>query len=251
LDIGSLVVKMVVLDRDRRTVLWRAAPSGHSSLQIARGMLDEAPVGERTVVATGYGRVTFPQADIEMSEITCHARGASHLFPDVGTVIDVGGQDSKVMRVGPEGRVLQFAMNDRCAAGTGRFLEVMAGVLGVTVQDIGPLAQRARERVSISSTCAVFAESEVIGLLAAGRVPADIAAGLTESIASRIAALVRQVGVRPRVVMTGGVANNLAVVHCIADALGCSVEVPENPQLAGALGAALFAGERCGTTGFA
>jgi predicted CoA-substrate-specific enzyme activase len=244
LDIGSLVVKMVVLDDDLRQVMGRSAKAGHSSMEVALSLLDEAPPGSRSVVVTGYGRITFASADLEISEITCHARGALHLFPDAGTVIDVGGQDCKAMHVGSDGKVLQFVMNDRCAAGTGRFLEVMANALGVAVEDLDNLSASAKEAVALSSTCAVFAESEVVGCLTAGRSSADIAAGLAEAIASRIAGLVRQIGIRTRVVMTGGVANNGIVVARLGQWLGAPISVPDSPEMVGALGAALLAMER-------
>ena len=244
LDIGSLAVKMVVLDESRREVLLRAEPAGQSSVRVAQNLLASVPPGKRRVVVTGYGRVTFPDADLERSEIACHARGAFHLFPDVGTVIDVGGQDSKAMHTGPDGRVLQFVMNDRCAAGTGRFLEVMARALGVCVEDLETLSARATAPVVLSSTCAVFAESEVVGCLTAGHVPEDIAAGLVQAIASRVAGLVRQIGGRGRVVMTGGVARNGMVVAHLGRLLNAEILVPNDPQMAGALGAALLATER-------
>lgn len=244
LDIGSLTVKIAILAEDGTLVFSKVMPSGRSGIQAARALLDEVPSSQRFVVVTGYGRVCMEGADLEVSEITCHARGAVHLYPDAGTVIDIGGQDSKVLRVEANGRVVQFAMNDRCAAGTGRFLEVMARALDVSVADLGDLAARAVDPVSISSTCAVFAESEVVGHLAAGRRVEDIVAGLLDGIAARVAGLARQVGVKPRVVMTGGVALNSGVVSRLEALLATPITVPPSCQVVGAIGAALVGLER-------
>lgn len=244
LDIGSLTVKIAVLHDEGRPVFTKVVPAGRSGIQAASGLLAQIPVAPRFVVVTGYGRVCMDRADMEVSEITCHARGAAHLFADVRTVIDVGGQDSKVLRVEPNGRVVQFAMNDRCAAGTGRFLEVMARALEVSVADLDDLAQKATEPVPISSTCTVFAESEVVGHLSAGRRVEDVVAGLLDGIAARVAGLARQVGVQPRVVMTGGVALNRGVVARLEGLLGVPISVPTECQVVGALGAALIGLER-------
>jgi predicted CoA-substrate-specific enzyme activase len=178
---------------------------------------------------------------VARTEISCHARGAFHLFSDVATIIDIGGQDSKAIRVGPGGRVLDFAMNDKCAAGTGRFLEVMAGALGISLPDMADLALASTVEITISSTCTVFAESEVVSLISQGRAPADIASAICRAIAQRTAGLAARVGISDRVVMTGGVAKNQAVVRMLADKLGFGISVPEEPQITGALGAALIA----------
>jgi predicted CoA-substrate-specific enzyme activase len=244
-DIGSLTTKLAALDDAGRVAVSDIAASGRSGVKVGEAMLAALPREQvRAVVATGYGRVTFVRADLEVSEITCHARGVLACFEDVRTVVDVGGQDSKAIRMDAAGRVQQFAMNDRCAAGTGRFLDVMSHALEVPVEEFAALAGAARNAVTMSSTCTVFAESEVIGYLNAGLRAEDIAAGLSEAIASRIAGLAGQVGVAPRVVMTGGVAWNHAVVEALARHLGCDVSVPENPQMTGALGAAILAREK-------
>lgn len=247
-DIGSLTVKVAVLDEDARLTFAKVVPTGRSGLEAAKSLLTEVAASRRFVVVTGYGRVGMDDADLQVSEITCHARGAAHLFPDVGTIIDVGGQDSKVIRVGPGGRVLQFAMNDRCAAGTGRFLEVMARALEVSVEDLDDLAARADQAVPISSTCTVFAESEVVGHLSSGRRVEDIVAGLLDAIATRVAGLARQVGVQPGVVMTGGVALNKGVVRRLETLLATPICVPPNCQVVGALGAALVGLDRARRT---
>ncbi len=194
----------------------------------------------RRVVTTGYGRHALA-ADAAVTEITCHARGAAELVPGVGAVIDVGGQDSKGIAVGPGGRVLDFVMNDKCAAGTGRFLEVMARALEVPLDEFGRLSLAATQAAEISSTCTVFAESEVISQRAARRPKEEIIAGIHKAMARRIAGMIRRLDLRPPVVMTGGVARNVGLVRAVEAELGCQLVTPEMAQYAGALGAALLA----------
>jgi predicted CoA-substrate-specific enzyme activase len=198
------------------------------------------------IVATGYGRTAVGFADKKVTEITCHARGVSHLMPEARTVIDIGGQDSKAMRVDGEGRVTDFVMNDKCAAGTGRFLEVMARALELPLDDLGSLSLASRNPCLISNLCTVFAESEVVFLRGEGRAREDIAAGIHAAIASRVAVMVSQMGLEETVVLTGGVARNRGVVRALRDDLQLTVRVPEHPQLTGALGAALIAAELSG-----
>jgi len=271
LDIGSRTTKVAVVESGR-LVYSRVVDTGTDPLARARELLAGLPDGDMTdfrsgksdrvpspedasrrldvprgscpapVVATGYGRhlarerLGFPV----ITEIKAHALGASHLFPACRTVIDIGGQDSKVIRV-EAGRQVNFEMNDRCAAGTGRFLEVMAVTLGYTIAEFGPAALAGREPVSISSMCTVFAESEVISLIARGVDKHSIALGLHESIVQRLAAMVGRVGVEPEAVLTGGVAQNECVRTLLERRLGTRLLVPESPQLTGALGAALCA----------
>jgi predicted CoA-substrate-specific enzyme activase len=217
----------------------RIVDTGTDPLARARDLLNGH---EGTVVASGYGRhlarerLGFPV----ITEIRAHAIGASHLFPRCRTVIDIGGQDSKVIRV-EAGRQVNFEMNDRCAAGTGRFLEVMAMALGYTLADFGPEALKASESASINSMCTVFSESEVISLIAGGTSKQSIALGLHESIVNRLLALVGRVGVEPEVVLAGGVALNPCILALIERRLGVRLLVPEEPQIVGALGAALSA----------
>jgi len=248
IDIGSLTTKVVLVD-DTGAVAARAADrSGYSGRRVAERLVEEI-LKEKgldkkdisATVATGYGRVTFP-ADREISEITCQARGIAHLFPAARTVIDIGGQDSKVIKLLPGGKVADFAMNDKCAAGTGRFLEVMAGALEVRVEDLDDLAAQSGESCPISSICTVFAESEVISHIAAGRQKADIVAGVCASVAARVASLASRTGLEPEVVFTGGVARNKGVVNALAEHLRCRLLVPEEPEVTAALGAALLAG---------
>jgi predicted CoA-substrate-specific enzyme activase len=192
-------------------------------------------------VSTGYGRENVRNRTKAVTEITCHARGAHTLHPEARSVIDIGGQDSKAIALEPDGRVRRFEMNDKCAAGTGRFLEVMARTLEVDLKDFGPIALTARKPAAISSTCTVFAESEVISLLAQDMEVPEILAGLCLAIAQRVNSLASRVGMHPQVMMTGGVAKNAGVVKAIEEKVGYPVMVPDEPQTIGALGAALFA----------
>jgi len=198
-------------------------------------------------VSTGYGREIVALSNSRVTEITCHARGAKHLFADAHTVIDIGGQDSKVISLDDRGGVANFTMNDKCAAGTGRFLEVMASALEVEIDQLGKLAMASKQQVRVSSMCTVFAESEVISLMSKECSKADIAAAIHESIARRITGMVSQVGLKERVVMVGGVAKNSGVVKSLEKMLKTTFLIPEEPQINGALGAALIAAERLGS----
>ena len=180
--------------------------------------------------------MNFEMADRELSEVSCHGRGVRFLLPDVRTVIDIGGQDAKALLLDERGNLDNFIMNDKCAAGTGRFLEAMARVLDVAVEEMGELSERSERPVSISSTCAVFAESE-----ANGERIEDIVAGIHTSVAKKVSGLAIRMGYRPRVAMSGGVAQNRGIVRAMERELGCGITVPEDCQLAGAIGAALFA----------
>jgi len=246
-DIGSLTTKVVLLDKDSRIVGRTTERSGYSGRDVATRLstrlLRENGLQKSDLaatVATGYGRITFP-ADREISEITCQARGIAHLFSGARTVIDIGGQDSKVIKILSGGKVVDFAMNDKCAAGTGRFLEVMAGALEVQVENLEELAAEARESCNISSICTVFAESEIISHIAAGKSKPDIVAGVCESVAGRVAAMVNRTGLEEEVIFTGGVARNNGVVQALASQLGCNLSVSEEPEITAALGAALLA----------
>ena len=242
LDIGSRTIALVEWDG---TSITRAelVDTGTDPLGNARALLSGRTF--QRLVATGYGRHLAAErelADEVISEIKAYGLGAYHLYPDVGSVLDVGGQDSKAIRVGPGGRVLRFEMNDRCAAGTGRFLENMAHTLGMVVEEFGPHALAARGRaVRVSSMCTVFAESEVVSLIARGENSNRVALGLLQAIVDRVGGMVRRVGVRHRFVFAGGVANNPCLQQLFAEALGVPISVPDNPQTVGALGAALHA----------
>jgi predicted CoA-substrate-specific enzyme activase len=196
-------------------------------------------------VATGYGRETIPFANANLSEISCHAKGAHSLVPGIRTVIDVGGQDCKAIRVGTDGSVEDFVMNDKCAAGTGRSLELNSEALGVKVSELGPLSLEANEAIVITSQCSIFTELEIMHLLMEGRSTSDIAAGINQAMARRVKMLAGRVGIKNDVGITGGVSKNVGVVKILQETLNTEfVEFPEDPQIMGALGAALFAAEK-------
>lgn len=248
IDAGSTTAKVVLIDEAGEVAARTLRPGGANLAASASSALEDAL---RTIsadrqdivciVATGYGRNAVAEADRSITEITCHARGVYHLDPSARGIIDIGGQDSKAIVIDAAGSVVRFEMNDKCAAGTGRFLEVMARTLEVPLDRMGTLALESTSPAAISSTCTVFAESEVVSLAAQGRPVADILAGLCSAVAARAAGLAGRARVQPPVVMTGGVAHNAAVVAMIADKLGGSLSVPTDPQFSGALGAALFA----------
>lgn len=196
----------------------------------------------RNVVATGYGRASIDFASRTVTEITCHALGARRLFAEAKTVIDIGGQDSKVIKLAEDGLFEDFAMNDKCAAGTGRFLEVMARSLDTNLESLGRLSALSKADVRVSSTCTVFAESEVVALVAKGVPKEDIIRGLHRSVAERVYAMVARLRAEGPFVMTGGVAKNLGVVAALEERLGTKLLVPPEPQIVGALGAAIVAG---------
>jgi predicted CoA-substrate-specific enzyme activase len=247
IDIGSTSGEALILDGDK-VLAWSIVDTGYNSGRAAAQALDVALAGSglardqlNPIVSTGYGRNAVAFADQQMTEISCYARGIHHLYPQVQMVIDIGGQDSKVVAIGPGGRPLDFAMNDKCAAGTGRFLEVMARALQLELTELGPCALHARRAADISSTCTVFAESEVISLVAEGVDREEIVAGLCRAIARRVGAMARRVGVEPPVAFAGGVAKNIGVVRALEEVLDEPLIVPEEPQIVGALGAALVA----------
>ena len=248
IDFGSTTAKTVILDEAGTVVASSVSQKGavsddgvKAALQeaLAQAAIELSAVGR--VVSTGYGRRMLDIADRTITEITCHARGAVWLVPEVRLVIDIGGQDSKVIAIDANGLVARFAMNDRCAAGTGKFLEVLARAVNVELEDMGAMALEAQEKITITSMCATFAETEVISLLAEGRSKEVVLSGVHRSIASRTVGLVGRVGKLGPVVMTGGVAKNIAAVRYIEEALEIKLILPREPQLAGALGAALFA----------
>lgn len=192
-------------------------------------------------VVTGYGRMTFDKADRQISELSCHARGVNFLVPQARTVIDIGGQDAKALKLSSRGKMLGFVMNDKCAAGTGRFLDVMAKILELSVGELAAEAEKSTERVQISNICTVFAESEVISHLAAGKKREDIIAGIHLSVANRVAGLARRIGIEQEIIMTGGVAQNDGVVKAMSEVLQLPIKTSPIPQFTGALGAALHA----------
>ncbi len=251
IDIGSVATKLVVLERlpddTRRMVYKSMVPSGYDPDKTARTLLDEARdalgKGVDMILSTGYGRHSVDISQSAVTEITCHARGISFLHPGKSTVIDIGGQDSKAISISEKGKVVDFVMNDKCAAGTGRFLEVMAKALGVDINGLNELATRSKDNLKISSTCTVFAESEVISLISRKTPREDIAYGVFRAIASRVASMAARLTIMDPVFMTGGVCQAGTIVKAMELALGHRVYVPKYPQFTGAFGAAIIASE--------
>jgi predicted CoA-substrate-specific enzyme activase len=246
-DAGSATIKAVLLV-DGKIAAYKIIPSGfdfeHVVAEACGDVMAEAAVDEADeLVVTGYGRNLVPMASKVVSEITAQAKGVTFLYPEVQGIIDIGGQDSKVILV-EGGKVADFQMNDKCAAGTGRFLEHTAWALEVSIGDLGKMALASRSPASISSMCTVFAESEVISLRAQGNSKEDIAAGLVESIARRVAAMAKPMGLKEHVALVGGVAKNPAIRKALERELGCEIYVPPEPQITAALGAALLANRR-------
>ena len=247
IDIGSTMTKVVIVDEKETNLASVIGPTGAEHRHLALKVMDEA-IGQiglsfealDFIVATGYGRINVPFADKQITEITCHARGIRAIFPTVRIIIDIGGQDSKGIKLDAAGKVANFVMNDKCAAGTGRFLEVIAETLGVKLADMGDVSLTAKEYVKISNTCTVFAEHEVTSRLAEGATIPEIVAGLHESIAGRVVNMVRHLGIEKDVVVTGGGAKNIGLVKAIEDKVGFTVLIPPEPFITGALGAALL-----------
>ncbi len=253
-DIGSTTAKTVLLG-DKGIVGTSLSPVGvqitkdaERSLETAlkEGGLQRSDLA--LIAGTGYGRFKIRFGQLVVTEISCHARGASYLFPGTRLVVDIGGQDTKAIRTDDAGNVVEFAMNDKCAAGTGRFLDVCAGALGYDVSEIGPLSLQAKQVARVTSTCTVFAESEITSLLARGRDPRDILAGVHQSIANRTLSLIQRVGCEPEVTFTGGVSRNEGMVNALKDRLQSPVNVSPLSQFVGAIGAALFARDKNGAS---
>lgn len=249
-DVGSTQTKAVLLDLSRRILGRGITATGANVVQAAerafRQACRQAGIEEfdaAYTVGTGYGRYKVPFGDAQVTEISCHARGACFLFPGTRTILDIGGQDTKAIKV-RDGEVADFAMNDKCAAGTGRFLEAAAEVLGVPLDDIGAVSLRAEKPLRITNVCTVFVESEIMSQLARGRRVEEILRGVHHSIATRSVALLRRVGVEPELTFTGGVSRNTGMVAALEERLGLRVNVSADSQFMGAVGAALFALER-------
>ena len=250
IDSGSTSTDVVILDKDRNITASVIMPTGAGAANGAERALEEAlkQAGlERedldAVVTTGYGRTAISDGDKSITEITCHARGAHFLDPSVRTVVDIGGQDSKVIRLNEDGTVKNFVMNDKCAAGTGRFLEMMAKTMEISLEELSKVGLSYQEDITISSMCTVFAESEVVSLIAQNKPTDDIVHGLNKAVASKTASLVKRVGGEEAYMMTGGVAQNKGLVKTLEERLGTSLVVSDKSQLCGALGAALFAAD--------
>jgi predicted CoA-substrate-specific enzyme activase len=250
IDIGSITAKAAILDERqlKGTSLQRTGYDAKTAAAAAfQTVLDIAGYEKEQVgfiIATGYGRKSVSFADRAVTEISCHAAGANFINPDVRSVIDIGGQDSKAMVISPEGKVLDFAMNDKCAAGTGRFLEVMARALEVDLEMLGEISLTSNSPATISSLCTVFAESEVISLIAKGEKRENIVAGIHASIGARVVAMAGRLGLKSPLMMTGGVAKNTGLVKMLEKKIGMPVEISEHAQVLGAIGAALIAQRR-------
>ena len=254
IDIGSVATKAVIINEREEIVAFSLIPtsydhgkSGAEVLDLALDKIQKSKDGIKYIVSTGYGRRAFTSSDKVLPEIVCHAKGTKFLFPAVRTIIDIGGQDSKVMELDKDGGVIRFEMNDKCAAGTGRFLEVLTErILNLPLDELGPLALRSKQHCTLSSVCTVFAESEIISLLSEHKTKEDIAYGISKAIAKRVIGMGSggQISYKEPIVFSGGVARNIGVVKAIEEELGKEVITPEEPQITAALGAALFAKEQ-------
>ena len=250
-DVGSTQTKAVIVDENRNIVGRALLDMETSMVTVAedafRAALDNAGAAESDVVwvaGTGYGRYKITFGKEQITEISCHARGAVTLFPLTRTVIDIGGQDTKAIRVGPDGKVEDFTMNDKCAAGTGRFLGAASYALEMPLSELGPLALKSTNPVRITTICTAFAESEIISHLAKGILPEDVLMGVHQAITSRCVSLARRVGIEPEVTFTGGVSRNQAMVKLLEAQLGMPINVSQDAHFCGALGAALFSHDR-------
>ena len=250
-DSGSTSTNAVILDQNRKikafSVVRTGAKSGESAEKILKDVLKKAGLTKEDIsyiVSTGYGRVSIPYADETVTEISCHGRGAHYFNPNIRTILDIGGQDSKGIKLSPQGEVTDFVMNDKCAAGTGRFLEMIARTLEVDISELGSIALQSTENIEITSMCSVFAESEVISLIANNKEKADIANGVCRSIANKSYSLLKRVGMEGEYMMTGGVAKNPGVVRAVEDKIGAKLYICPEPEIVGATGAAMYALDR-------
>ena len=249
-DVGAATAKAVIFGGNK-ILGYSIIPTGHNGRIAAEKVtieaIERAGISRSVhdldyVISTGYARKAVPFAGKSVTEIICHAKGANFVIPEARTIIDIGGQDSKAIEVDEKGNVRDFVMNDKCAAGTGRFLEVMAGVLEVgSIDSMGPMSLGSRNPCRISSTCTIFAESEVVSLRAEGKTREDLIAGVHRAVGSRVALMARGLKISPSLIFTGGVAKNIGVKKVLEEEFGMDILVPEEPQIIGALGAALLA----------
>jgi (R)-2-hydroxyacyl-CoA dehydratese activating ATPase len=247
-DVGSLSAKAVIMNNGdilASHVIFSKPEPEDSAREVMGAALEKAGLSMADIaycVGTGYGRNSIPFANAVESEIACHGRGAQHLIPDIRMVIDIGGQDAKAIRLDANGNVIRYAYNDKCASGTGRFLEVMAGAMGVRLEDMGDVSHRSKNPVTLSNQCVVFAETEIISLINNGRDLADIVSGLHRAMAHRVASLAKGIELEKTITMTGGVAKNSGMFDALQEALGVKIrKIESDPQIMGALGAAIFA----------
>ena len=253
IDSGSTSTNAVIMDGKKNikafSVVRTGAKSGVSADRILKETLEKAGLKREDlswIVSTGYGRVSIEFADETVTEISCHGKGVHYFNPKIRTILDIGGQDSKAIKLSPEGEVTDFVMNDKCAAGTGRFLEMIARTLEVSLDELGAIALTSNEKIEISSMCSVFAESEVISLIANNKEKADIADGVCRAIANKASGLLKRVGMEPDFMMTGGVAKNPGVVRAVEEKIGAKLFIADEPEIVGAAGAALYALEKLG-----
>ncbi|MFC2036298.1 acyl-CoA dehydratase activase [Chloroflexota bacterium] len=249
IDLGSTMTKVVIINEDEEICASVINYTGAEHRRLANKVMEEAL--ERAdlsfneisyVIATGYGRINVPFADHQITELSCHARGVASFLPTVKLAIDIGGQDAKGLKIN-NGRLIDFVMSDKCAAGTGRFLEVIAATLGLRMEDLGTISSNSNNKIQISSICTVFAQQEVISRLSEGVLLEDIVAGLHNAITSRVVSMTRRLKIEPDVVFTGGVAKNIGIVKALKENLGCDIFIPEEPLISGAVGAALLGKE--------
>jgi len=251
IDVGSTQTKAIVLNAHGEIIGRGLRMTGADVVRSSEEVLQQAcdaggitPDRVAYTIGTGYGRFRVTTGDDQITEISCHAKGAVKLFPGTRTILDIGGQDTKAIHTNGEGEVLDFCMNDKCAAGTGRFLAAAADVMGLSVEEIGPVSLESTEQIKITNVCTVFVESEILNQLSNGGSREDILAGVHRSIAGRSSSLLRRVGLEDELTFTGGVARNPGMVQAIHERLGMEVNVNEDSQYIGALGAAIFALER-------
>ena len=256
-DIGSLTAKAVIMEDSKvlaDAVIRATTKPAESAEKVMALALAEASLTLKDigyVVGTGYGREQIPFVDSVESEISCHAKGAWHIMPGVRMVIDIGGQDAKATRLDENGKVVRYLYNDKCASGTGRFLEVMAEALEVPLEEMGAAGEKSTEKLTISNQCVIFAETEVVSLINEGKGVSDIINALHNALAKRVASLAKSIEVEPNVVMTGGVAKNKGVFGALSEALGVSLKSLNgvDPQIIGAMGAAFYAEQKASTHG--
>jgi predicted CoA-substrate-specific enzyme activase len=248
IDVGSTMTKAVILNRG--VIASVIGPTGPEQRRLANKVMEEALKKAAlsfeaitAVVSTGYGRINVPFADAQYTEITCHARGIASLFPQARTIIEVGGQDTKAIKIEATGKATDFVMNDKCAAGSGRFIEVIADALGVPLDDVGGVSLQSTQPARISNICTIWAQQEVAASLAQGIPIPDLLAGVHRSLAERIVTMVHRLRVEEAVVVTGGGAKNKGLLKVLSEQLGHEILVPEEPLLTGALGAALLGKE--------
>lgn len=250
-DVGSTTTKAAVVDEGLALVGKSLLPTGANVVRAAKSAFEqallEAGLEEHDidyVVGTGYGRYKVPFGHAQVTEISCHARGALRVFPGTRTILDIGGQDTKAIRASPSGEIVDFSMNDKCAAGTGRFLEACASVMGLTLEEIGPVSLTSVAPLRITNVCTVFVEQEIMSHISRGRKAQDILRGVHSAIAARSLALMRRVGIDPEITFTGGVSRNPGMVAALEERLGSKVNVSPLSQYLGCIGAAMFALER-------